>query len=477
MQSQKISVKDIVNGNLPLRSFSSQYFSWSNNRDEIECARMERLELIHKIATKTWRDYLRRPPKCAEETWANISERFTVVNLQTPVLETITSASHGGMIKRLIKKAYDVPALERAMKESNYSSVISEVSVPQSALYGTSYVRAGWLSGRFNLTILPSVPTEIITSDDHINETLAIIAPYQNMDRIFTSDGSVYSRRHGESAVRVDPPFGFIPVSIFRGKQLDPCVVYGDDLVWPATNETRQCTYLNNDIMVLEKMQSYSTLVIKGNEGSSTGQANQFGPFAHIRLQPGSDNDAKYISPQAAIVDLDRLMTSKFERCATQCQVPVEIFTRAKAGTNQSAGSSYLTHKPLYDLVVSIQQRKIREEHELLSIMSAMIEWSQNGNRPVDINKHRDALEFDIYYDRESNPSMNQSEIQTLVQAVDANLITHSKAYYTINKDGTPEEQAHLQKLMDDRMVSRISETSYDGFSSTEVDTVPLKSD
>src|SRR5690606_22720358 len=122
----------------------------------------------------------------------------------------------------------------------------------------------------------------------------AIASYFNNMTKVFTREGHVYTVKGNDWSIK-DQPFGFNPVAIFRGKQLDPCTPYGDDLVWPATNETRQCTYLNNDIMVLEKMQSYSTLVIKGEERITEDQAASFGPFAHIRLTGGVDNDAYYI--------------------------------------------------------------------------------------------------------------------------------------------------------------------------------------
>lgn len=407
---------------------------------------MERLELIHRIHTRTWREYLIQPPKCNDALWRNVSRRFKMTDLQTPVLTTITSASHGGKITRNIKKAYNLDRLKQAMVECGYDSLIRDRIVPSSHLYGTCYPVLGQRRGKFHVTLLPEVSTHIITPVDDVEDIQEIIAFYPNgRGRGFDLKGEFTLGYGEERSYKKNSNCGFIPIPIFRGRHMSAWTPYGEDLVYPATLESKQVTFLDNDITFLIRLQSYSTLVIKGATVDNNQNADAGGPTQVVRLQAGTENDAKFISPQAEIRAIDQLIESKFERTATQCQVPVEVFTKARSGTNQSAGSSYLSHKPLYDLVVYIQNRKREEEFEMLAQMSALLAFWETG-RPQDLQKHRDGLEVDIIYERESNPSFNQSDMQTCVMAVDSGLMTHERAYWIINPDGTMDEQAALEK-------------------------------
>lgn len=428
-------------------------------REDLELRRIDRLDLIWKIANRVWDDYKTQPSGIETDVWEGIVSRFTVTDLQTPVQKTISSASHGGKVTRRIKKATNIKELEEIVNSDEYDTFIKESANPEAILYGTSYGALGWSGDKFRIVPLPPVSTQIITSDTDVDDVVAVVSDYGNKVKSFETDGCYVGQSQLDNMQLLpDTSYGFIPVGIFRGYKADVSSPYGIEMVWAATQETVQVTYLMNDIMVLERLQSFSTLVIEGNEAANANRREGHGPFAIIRLQANtsdSRNGAYYISPQAAIDQVNVLIESKFERAAVQCQIPVEVFTRQKSGVNQSAGSSHLTHKPLYDLVVFIQEQRRREEIEFIARIDAMISWLKGGKVPQDLDSHIKRLEVEISYEREENPAFNQADAQTYEMLLSSNFIDHRTAFYKFNPDGTDELQKELEgKREKDRTVS-----------------------
>lgn len=425
-------------------------------REVMKC-REERLFLTWRILNRTYDDYLKKPVGMPEAVWEPLKKRFTITDLASPVLATINSATYGGNVQRTIRRAWDKDRLIDFMEESKYGTFIP-VMHRYATAYGTSYAAVGRKtrgSRRVaSLAHLHPILTQIVVPDTDVEYVVAVTVDYGHVRLKYEADGTTETKPGHNGYYRVNTRlensnYGFIPVSIGRFRWMDPSTPYGQDGIFPAVEETKQVTALMCDLMVLERNQSYSTMVIKG-ELMSSPEEMRTGPWVVLRGEPESDSfDAKWISPNAKIAEINEIIESKFERAATQCQVPIELFVRSKSGVNQSAGSALLQHKPLFDLVIE-QQRSWREvELDLMSRISAFLEFESNGGKPVDLDKHREMLEVDIEFEHETHPSYNQAEVQTWMMMVDEGFKTHDQAVENFNKIAKLDEvKAEIKREM-----------------------------
>ncbi len=371
-------------------------------------------------------------------------------DLATPVLVTITAAAYGGGVERRIKKSMSgEDAIKDFMKRADYPSFVKRW-LAEGIGYGTSYAQVGEnRKGIPSLATLPPLDTEIETPEDDVNDVESIKVKYGSVKREFREDG-VYERRGRQTKDRKipDTDFGFIPVAIGRGRHLDASTPYGESLLWSAAQFSKMVTYLFNDLMVLEHAQSFSTLVIEGNL-SKVPKEVRVTPFTVLRLASSTRGDggkAYYIQPSAKISDIDSLADSMHQRCAVSSNVPVELFMGAKAGTQQSAQSALLTHKPLYDLVVELQDAWRDYETNLIAMIDAFLLWKKIG-QPVDLDKVKANLEVEIVYYREANPAINQSDAQTYIMLLEAGIAPFESVYRHFYPDSADKDVA-AQKLI-----------------------------
>jgi len=405
--------------------------------DQRQCRNL----LTWRVLNRTYNDHLIKPTTMPKVVWAPLSKRFTVTDLASPVLSTINSATYGSRVTRTIHRAYNKEAIEKFMAEAKYEAFVPLLH-RDAAGYGTSFGSIGRKTvGRgkkASLVRLHPINTRIATSKTDIDDVRAVITRLNGFDRMYAEDGIVDKGPAGVKKTLANSNYGFVPVAIGRGRWMDACTPYGESLIWPAIEETKQVTALMCDLMVLERNQSYSTLVITG-ELASNPQEGVASPWVVLR-GVDEDFDAKYISPSAKIKEINDIIESKFERCATQCQVPVELFVRAKSGTMQAAGAADLQHKPLYDLVIE-QQKSWREvEMDLVARIDAFIEFERT-NKPQEIERFRENLHMEIEFENETNPSFNQSQVQTIIQAMDAGLLDRETAFRMINRNKDWEEK------------------------------------
>lgn len=406
----------------------------------LEC-REERLLLIWRIINRTYDDHLIKPKSMPKSVWEPLRKRFTVTDLASPVLSTINSATYGGKVHREVTSALvDVAAIERFMAEARYGEFMP-VAHRYAAAYGTSFSTVGRKRrGKrkvASLAHLHPILTRIVVPDTDVEDVQEVSVDYGDKKVVYTASGirEVVEGADEGGVTLPNSGYGFIPVTIGRGRWMDACTPYGQDLIWPAVEETKQITALMCDLMVLERNQSYSTLVIKGSMLDNP-KDMKVAPWVFLRGQDtedGGDFDAKWISPDAKIDEINKIIESKFERAATQCQVPVELFVRAKAGTMQGTGAAMLQHKPLYDLVIE-QQRMWRDvELDLVARISAFIAYENTG-QPQDLDAHRDALEMVIEFEHETHPSYNQAEVQTWLEMRDNGLKTDDETFFNFNR-------------------------------------------
>lgn len=427
-------------------------------------SRQERLMLTHRIVTRTWDDYKTRPGKTMKQSiWDNLVKRFTMVDLATPVATTIKNATYGGKVSRRIKNS-TTPAekIEDFKKRADYDSWIENLFY-ESCLYGTSFGEVGYRRGKPSLAMLPAISTEIITPEDDVSDITAIEVYFEGLTRQYAENGITDfpddNREQGKKKAGTN--FGFIPILIGRAKHLDSCSPYGEADAWPAVEEGKQVTFLGNDTMVLAKQQSFSTLVQKGNTLKNENESS-IGPFVMFKMGNDAGNDMKYISPDAKIGELDALIDKKYERCAMQCNVPVEIFTKANSGTNQAAGSALLMHKPLYDLALTRQKKWKALEVYAHALIDARIQFEEGNGDPVPFEAILEAMDVEVVFENEANPALTQTDAQTYTTLIDANLITHEKGYWHMNPDGTEEEQKALEKKREERLSLELQPPSAD---------------
>ncbi len=410
---------------------------------ELGRSRRDKLTLLYRLFTGTWRDYLNKPSKLDKSIWNAVTPRFAVVDLLRPTLKTIVSAAYGGRITRRVIDAYNKSELESFMLGADFDRFAVR-RVTDGVAYGTSYALPGWRdeAGRMpTFALLPPARTYIVTADDDVSDVRYIDVVYDDEVRRYGADGVYVRKRDSERWDRAGEGMGFLPVCVGYGESFDTTTPYGESRVWPAAEETRQVTYLNNDLMYLERLQSFSTMVIKGETVDTKDKQVGHGPTVVIRLK-GDDPNSQvyYVTPQAAIDKINELVESHFERCATQCRVPIEIFTKSKAGTQQATGAALLSHKPLYDQVIEIQVQAEREERELLALVDAMITWRREGY--ADLNAHREKLKVEIVFERDSNPARTQAAAQTFQMLLDEDLIEFETAYRQVNPDCTDDDVA-----------------------------------
>lgn len=395
--------------------------------------RQERLYLIWRILNRVYDDHLIKPPLIPDAVWEPLVKRFTVTDLASPVLSTINSATYGGRVHREIKRARNREKLIAFMDECGYVDFVP-VAHRYAVAYGTSFVSVGrkTRSGRrvASLAHLHPISTQIIVPDSDVDDIREVVVDYGDYARTYSATGITDQAYDGSLTSRLkNSNYGFIPVTIGRARVMDAATPYGQDLIWPAVEETKQITALMCDLMVLERNQSYSTLVTKGEliEQPKDGVS---APWSILR--GNEDFDAYWISPSAKIEEINSIIESKFERAATQCQVPVDLFVRSKSGTQQAAGAAALSHKPLYDLVIE-QQRLWRDvERDLLARIDAFLTFEATGE-PVDLEAHRAELEVDISFEHETHPAFNQSVIQAMVQLRDSGGITNRRFFKFFN--------------------------------------------
>lgn len=409
--------------------------------------RIDNMLLTHSVLTRTWDEYLKKPSKMPKPLWDSLEPRFTMTDLATPVLETICSATYGGDVTRRIDDAVNKKELQALVESNWYREFVPQWHV-DAAAYGMGYAWPGFdETGEPTAALLSPLLVEVVTPADDVRRVLSVEVIREYTRTSYRDDGIYDGEANGEKmAVRKGSNFGFVPVAFMRGRYLDCTTPYANSLIWPAVEETKQVTFLMNDIMVLERAQSFSTLVVKG-AATDTQQDKQqgWGPFAYIKLDPGTDNsDAKYISPEAEVAQINSLIESKFERCATQCQVPVDLFTRSKSGTNVATGAAFMSHKPLYDLVLKQQSQAKRSEMDLLAMFDALYSWRKAGKaQKLDVFRKR--LKVDITFEHESNPAWTQERAQVLGQLLELCLITHKTAYDVANPRGSDAEQKLLE--------------------------------
>lgn len=446
-------------------SNKSAYVDTKSLAQEIEESRNARNYLTWRILNRTYNDHLRKPNKVPKSIWDPLQKSFTVTDLARPVLTTINSATYGGRVTRRIRKAFNKEKLEKFLKESNYDSFIPEFH-RYAVAYGTSFAHIGERNGKGCLTSLPPIQTFIDTKDSNLRDPEQVTTFFRDFIKVFRSDGT-YELVHRDTYFEQEIPtekdtlilnsnYGFIPVTIGRGSWMDACTPYGESLIWPAVEETKQVTYLMCHLMILEKSQSFSTLVVQGDPISNPAEQG-FGPWYTIRFRSEDENaKAYYISPDADIDKINKIIESKFERTATQCQVPVELFTRSKSGTNQAAGAAALNHKPLYDLVVEQQRMWSEVEMDLLARIDAFISFKETGKRQ-DLKIFKENLDVSIEFEHEVNPSISMADAQTWEMLVDSGFVDHEKAIEHFNKkDATPEL---IKKLKSKRKKREITET------------------
>jgi hypothetical protein len=423
---------------------------------QIAQERRDRLILTQQVLTGIWKDHLIKPAKLPKPIWRGLVCRFKLTDLATPVLETIINASHGCKITRKIKKCFNQKQVEDYMERAMYSEFV-KMAAAQTIGYGTGYPTIGFRkdSDAPSLTLGPNVLSFIHTPEDDVNHIEAVEMHWDSIAKKYTDNGVFKAEDGGEFEIIPDTDYGFRPVSIWRGRHLDPSTPYGGSYIWPAVDESRQVTYIDCDLMVLEKTQSFGVLVTKGTP-EDTKSMEAIGPFSQLRYtmnREGQAGDAKFISPDGKIDSVNNLIESKFERAAVMCRVPVSIFTRERSGTNQGTGATAMQHRPLYDLVVSIQEACRYYEMDLIARIDAMFSWKNTGE-PQDLDKHRQNLEMEISYDRDAFKRISMQDAQTLEMLLSSCLLTHEKAYYCVNEDeGTETEQKALETKREQRMM------------------------
>jgi hypothetical protein len=404
-------------------------------------ARIDKLMLTWHVLNGTWIEYQYQPPGVRRSMWYSLMRRFKVTDLATPTLNTMVNAAYGCRIERNIVDAVNKPEVERFLADANNEEMEMDWAT-ESAGYGTGYQVPGWDSrDRPTFIGLNPVTTEIITDPDDMNDVMAIDAVYDGYRKRYTNHGVYIIEDNSRPRLIPNTDYGFIPVCIARGRKGHCRTPYGDQVIWPAVGETKQCTFLDNDIMVLEKAQSFATLVIKGR-GVDNMKDVPIGPFVSIRLHPDdAAADAKYISPETAIDKINALVESKFERVAAQCQVPIHIFTRSKAGTDQKTGAAALSHEPLYAFATTFQNRKIKETKERLAIVDAMISFRKAGSKnPVDLEMHRRKLKFEMKFHNNVSPAMNMQEVQVWKMLYEDAIVSFEEWWRRYHENGTEDE-------------------------------------
>src|SRR5688572_14654193 len=131
-------------------NFLQSYLALGNSAEELACSRLERLEFIWRVVTKTWKEYLDKPELADSRVWDALTPRFKMTDLVTPVVETIINASHGGKIVRRIEKCFNQAEVEEFLREVDYDAFVKSAAM-ESYLYGTAYPVPGWRRGRPSL--------------------------------------------------------------------------------------------------------------------------------------------------------------------------------------------------------------------------------------------------------------------------------------------------------------------------------------
>jgi hypothetical protein len=405
--------------------------------------------LTWRILTRQWDDYAQPPAGVPRELWAPLVKRFSVTDLATPVLQTLVSSVYGGPIRRQVRRAYAIDDAALVPLKSFMPRFFSEA-----AAYGTA---VAVLDSSGALRLLPSVRVSLVTDMSDASRVKAVeLLPPAGLGGptiVFAEDGAEYVKT--DSGMRlVKNGAGYPRFVVGRGRWVDAGSPYGESLIWPAVQETVQVTYLMNDLMVLERAQSFSTLVLTGQTMKDRSDMAH-GPFAIIRFDGSNPQaDAKFISPDAKIDQINHLIEAKFQRCAAQCSVPVELFTGPRSGANVSAGAAFLTHRPLYDLTLLLQEEWAQVERDMAALLDAAA-VELRGEQNISMEAVKSNLDFVVEYERDSNPSFTQSEAQMWTMLLDAGVVPFAKVYRRYNPEATPDEvQAAEERYRKERQIN-----------------------
>ena len=412
-------------------------------------SRTAQLAFLRGLYERTWTDYLIAPEHSDAEFWASVTKRFGVTDLVTPAVNCILGATMGRQPRRRVSDAMVEDELSAVVGGPGWADVWYGFC-RDVVLYGTAFIEVGWdRRARLRLTLLPATEAQVITADDDVDDVRGVRVLYgagtsEPWEKEWRDDGSVWKRRGGSAWLQVGAAVGFLPVVIGRSPHRSSGSPYGLSLVRAAGEESRQATSLSNDVVVLARMQSFSTMVIQGSNVSVKDRETS-GPHGFLRFT-GDDANAKayYITPDAKIAEIDGIIDRKYERAAAQCSVPVDIFRQAKSGTNQGSGAAMLTHKPLFDLACSLQDIQRRAELEGMAMVDAMLLWSQ-WNSPVDLDEVRAGLDAEVEFEHTMNPTVVQADVQAWKLAVDERFVDFERARSHFN--ATDDEAAVVAAL------------------------------
>lgn len=424
---------------------------------KLAARRATRLKLLWEIVNRTWDEYLRCPSGVPQGVWDAITVRFGMCDLVSPTLNAIVSAMMGGKITLRVQRSYSGDRLTEFLDAADWP-VFRRAFAREACLYGTAAAECGFdEEGDPSFALLPTLITSLRTEAENARVVTEALVSYGGFAepqraRLYTREGVYRKGDNGEAVLIPGTDYGFLPVCVAKGQPGDASSPYGESLVWPAAEESRQITFLQNDIVVLARTQSFSTRVVQGRALDSKAEENN-GPFQSLRLDPDDQNaKAYFISPDAKISELDALIDAKYERTAAQCGVPVEIFRQAKSGTNQAAGAALLTHKPLFDLVCTLQDNWRRVELDMLARVDALLLWQANGGAPVSLRDVRRNLQAEVVFERESNPAMNLQDAQTFKALVDEGFVDFSTARAHFNPDDDDDAAEAAEARHEERM-------------------------
>lgn len=399
--------------------------------------RLERMFLTWRVLTRVWDDYKICPPKLKRAIWQYLLPRFRMTDLATPALMAIVGATYGCQPTRRINKCFNKDEVEKFLKAVNFGGFMQKFFAAGAA-FGTSYALPGWDDNdRPVIELIPSMTTRIDTPDDDAC-SVESISRWRSDGIVlkYYEDGQTESSWHARSEKVVpNSDCGFIPVAIGRGRHLNPSCPYGDELIFAAVDGSVQITYLDCDMMILEKSQAYSTRVVIGNEIDDK-KSEGGGPFGSIRLTGDemSKANAFYINPNTPLEKVDEMIRSKIERVAVQCLLPTSVFIAPKSGVNEGTGSALLKHKPTYDMITTVQSDWGSDgvEREIVARIDALISWRKSGKRQ-DLQKHLDNLQMETVFNNDAAMALDQGEAQTLDLFLRTGLMLFDDAFLRVN--------------------------------------------
>lgn len=398
----------------------------------------------------------------------NIEASPVVLSLTRPVLDKRCSMLYSRkLIRDIIGPEASINFLEELYSDNDIDNILLQADL-LSELTGTvllSMVKDEEKTSKWRITLWDGANFSAVPDDENASalSALSLIKEVQTLSKattkdqiqvetlthqqIWTKDTITYYEGYAKKNT-VDNPYGFIPFSAFRGKEVMN-QFYGFSIASPTALLNKNINQMVSDLAYTIKLQAANPIALMGFQG---GEQLLVQPGKAINLPAGADAKVLELKPQI----MDTLETIQFleQKIYETSSVPeVSI-----VGSEGSSGRELLVR--WYPLVQVFEEKTVRFQKYELDLANTLLAIA--GQKPIEsitVNYSKDTLlPLDPQEDKiQEDIKLNLTTPSEIIRNRDPNL-TEEDANTIIknneqenNSTPDPKDTKDLDGLEDDR--------------------------